>query len=128
MKNKLLKEISILIVIIIVTFFSACRKNYRCRTCQDSNKPPIADAGNDTTIKLPVNSILLDASRSSDDVSIMTYHWTRLTGPASFKISNENASQTLVTELTVGEYIIELEVKDNTLKSAKDLLVVDVVP
>lgn len=90
--------------------------------------PPVANAGNDTTIKLPVNSILLDASRSSDDVSIMTYRWTRLTGPASFKISNENASQTLVTELTEGEYIIELEVKDNTLKSNKDLLVVDVLP
>ena len=128
MKNKLLKEISVLIAAVIIIFFSACRKKYLCRTCQDSNKTPVANAGNDTIIKLPVNSILLDASRSSDDVSIMTYRWTRLTGPASFKISNANSSQTLVTELTVGEYIIELEVKDNTLKSAKDLLVVDVVP
>jgi hypothetical protein len=127
MKIKLLSGISILIAAIIIVFLSGCRKTYLCRTCQDSNKPPVANAGNDTTIKLPVNSILLDASRSSDDVSIMTYRWTRLTGPASFKISNENASQTLVTELTEGEYIIELEVKDNTLKSSKDLLVVDVV-
>jgi len=58
----------------------------------------------------------------------MTYRWTKLAGPTSFKISNENVSQTLVTDLTEGEYIIQLEVMDNTLKSAKDLLVVDVVP
>ena len=124
----LLKEVSILIAITIITCFSACRKTYRCRICPDNNKPPIANAGNDTTIKLPVNSILLDATRSSDDVSIMTYRWTKLAGPTSFKISNENVSQTLVTDLTEGEYIIQLEVMDNTLKSAKDLLVVDVVP
>ena len=128
MKNKLLKEISILIAAIIIVMFSACRKHYLCKTCPDSNKTPVANAGNDTTIKLPVNSILLDASRSFDDVSIMAYKWTRLTGPPSFKISNENASQTLVTELTEGEYIIQLEVTDNTLKSDKDLLVVDVEP
>jgi len=128
MKNKLSKEISILIAAFIIIFFSTCRKEYRCRICQDTNNPPVANAGNDTTIKLPVNSILLDASRSSDDVSIMSYRWTRLAGPVSFKISNENVSQTLVTELTEGEYIIQLEVMDNTLKSAKDLLVVDVVP
>jgi hypothetical protein len=127
MENKLLKETAILIAVIIIVF-PACKKNYRCRTCQDSNMPPIANAGNDTIIKLPVNSILLDASRSSDDVNVMTYRWTKLTGPTSFKIANENASQTLATELTEGEYIIELEVKDNTLKSSKDLLVVNVVP
>ncbi len=127
MTNRLLKETAISIAISIVCI-SACRKNYRCRTCPESNKAPVANAGNDTTLRLPVNSILLDASRSSDDVFIVSYRWTKLAGPTSFKISNENVAQTLATDLTEGEYIIELEVKDNTLKSSKDLLVINVIP
>lgn len=117
-----------MIAIIFILCTSACRKNYRCRICPESNKAPIANAGNDTTLKLPVNSLLLDASRSSDDVFIISYRWTKLAGPTSFNISNENVAQTLAADLTEGEYIIELEVKDNSLKSSKDLLVVNVVP
>jgi hypothetical protein len=128
MKNKVLKETHVVIGMTIILFFASCKKEYRCRTCPDPNKPPVANAGKDTAIRLPVNSIVLDGSASSDDVFIMSYHWTKLAGPSSFEISNANVSQTVVAGLTEGQYIIELEVKDNSLRSGKDLLVIDVLP
>ena len=106
---------------------TGCQKHYRCRVCPDS-KPPIANAGKDTTIILPVNSIPLDGSASVDpDGSITSYHWKRLSGNASFlHIENENVSQTIARNLTEGEYIIALEVKDNSLLYSSDVVVITV--
>jgi len=128
MANKLLKGTSILIMSTNFLFTSGCQKHYQCRVCPDSHKPPIANAGKDTTITLPVNSILLDGTASVDpDGSITSYHWKRLSGNASFlRIENENVSQTMATNLAEGEYIIALEVKDNSLLYASDIVVITV--
>ena len=128
MRGKFLKQTPILIVIMIIVFLAGCRKNYRCRLCPDSRKPPVANAGRDTTITLPVNSVMLDGSASSDaDGTIIEYHWIKLSGNSSFyHFANENAAQTVVTNLTEGEYIFALEVKDNNLLYASDAVVINV--
>lgn len=125
MAKFLLKNITIVIISALLT---GCQKHYRCRICPDNRRPPIADAGKDTTITLPVNKILLDGSASSDpDGSITSYYWKRLSGNASFlHIENPNVSQTMATDLNEGEYIFALEVKDNSLLYASDAVVVTV--
>lgn len=41
----------------------------------ENNKPPVADAGPEKELTLPVDRTTLDGSKSSDDQKIATYHW-----------------------------------------------------
>ena len=78
-----------------------------------TNQPPVANAGPDKTINLPVNNINLDGSGSSDpDNNISSYQWTKISGPLSFTIATPAAVQTTVTNLAEGIYKFELKVTD----------------
>jgi len=88
-----------------------------------TNHPPIANAGNDTTIALPNNSINLDGSRSTDpENNITSYAWTKISGPTSFNIINSNAAQTQLTNLVQGTYQFELKVTDARNLFSKDTM------
>lgn len=77
------------------------------------NRPPVACAGADQTITLPANTVTLDGSCSSDpDNNILTYLWTKITGPSSFNVTNANVVQTPVSDLIEGVYQFELKVTD----------------
>lgn len=43
----------------------------------EKNTPPVANAGGDQSITLPVNAIYLNGTKSSDDLGIVRYTWTR---------------------------------------------------
>src|SRR6188768_3923623 len=77
------------------------------------NHPPIANAGADQTITLPINTVNLDGSGSTDpENNISGYIWSKISGPSSFTISNMNAVQTQVANLVQGIYQFELKVTD----------------
>ncbi|HLO83126.1 MAG TPA: hypothetical protein VK166_19320, partial [Chitinophagaceae bacterium] len=62
---------------VFLMIYTSCKKELSCENCTEVNKPPIANAGHDTTIFLPVDSVILDGSRSSDqDDGIAEYKWT----------------------------------------------------
>lgn len=42
---------------------------------EENNKPPVADAGPEKELTLPVDRTTLDGSKSRDDQKIATYHW-----------------------------------------------------
>ncbi len=91
------------------------------------DQPPVADAGPDTTITLPVSTIYLNGRKSTDpDNNISTYSWTKISGPSSFQIANANAVETEVTNLVAGIYLFELKVTDETNLSAKDTVQINV--
>ena len=93
-----------------------------------TNRPPVADAGPDTTIMLPANTINLDGSRSTDpDNNIASYSWAKISGPTSFGITNANEAQTQVTNLVQGVYEFELTVTDAEGLFAKDTMQITVV-
>lgn len=78
-----------------------------------TNKPPVANAGNNITITLPVSSVRLDGSASSDpDGTIASYNWVKIGGPAA-TIAQPTTAATDVTGLTAGTYVFELTVKDD---------------
>ena len=78
-----------------------------------TNHPPVAKTGDDQTIILPINTVMLDGSGSSDpDNNITAYTWTKISGPSTFDIVNANAVQTQVTNLVEGVYQFELKVTD----------------
>ena len=92
-----------------------------------SNRPPVANAGADQTITLPTNTVSLNGSGSFDpDNNINSYSWTKISGPASFTITNGNGVQTQVINLTEGIYQFELKVTDAGGLIDKDTIMVTV--
>jgi hypothetical protein len=62
-------------------FLPACHQNL-CSpepacvpSSSENNKPPVADAGPEKELTLPVDRTTLDGSKSTDDQNISTYHW-----------------------------------------------------
>jgi hypothetical protein len=91
------------------------------------NRAPIANAGNNITITLPVNSITLNGSGSSDaDGTITTYTWSWISGPASYAFSNATAVSTTVNDLVQGVYTFRLTVRDDDGATATDDVTVTV--
>ena len=92
-----------------------------------NNHSPIADAGQDRTITLPNNTVILDGSLSFDpDNNITVYQWSKISGPLSFNIANPSEIQTQVTSLVEGTYQFELKVTDAGGLLAKDTIQVTV--
>lgn len=79
-----------------------------------TNQAPIAKAGSNQTITLPVHSVTLSSTGSSDpDGTISTYTWSKVSGPASGTIVNATSASTAINNLTQGTYVFQLTVKDN---------------
>src|SRR5437764_79445 len=103
----------VLLSVLIVSFIEmivllSCKKQPPCEGCNSSNKPPIAAAGPDITITLPLDSVLLDGSKSSDpDGKISEWQWTKFSGPDSLTIVKAAAATTVVKNLKVGTYQFE---------------------
>ena len=103
-----------------VTFYS-CRKEISCEGCVDGNKPPIAIAGADQIITLPIDSVFLNGNSSNDrDGTIIKCLWTKVSGPVSFNIVQPSDSTSKVKNLATGTYQFELKVTDNGGLAAKD--------
>ena len=78
------------------------------------NKQPIANAGSDQTIALPVNSVTLNGNSSYDpDGTISSYKWQQISGPSSSTFSSTTESTITVNNLIEGIYTYKLTVKDN---------------
>lgn len=131
MKSKInvisLSLLSIISVAILATIVYSCKKDLSCEYCAEFNKYPIANAGADQLLNLPKDTIMLVGSASSDpDGTILAWHWTKISGPASFKISKPSESQTIVRELVAGIYLFELKVTDNDNLSSTDTIQITV--
>ncbi len=93
------------------------------------NVAPIANAGTDTTIRLPLNEITLNGSASADpDGQINGYQWSKTNGPGQYTITSGNAAITKVTGLVAGNYIFVLRVWDNEWQPADDTISITVLP
>lgn len=91
-----------------------------------ANIPPVANAGSDQTITLPLDSVIVNGSSSDADGSVTSYQWTKISGPASFAIVNSSAAQTAVNNLIQGIYQFKLTVTDNQGATASDTVSVTV--
>lgn len=77
------------------------------------NAPPIANAGSDRTYSLPLSSFTLSGSGSDADGTIVSYLWSKYSGPIA-KFSSTTSKTITVSNLYAGTYIFKLAVKDNS--------------
>ncbi|MGB8194866.1 MAG: PKD domain-containing protein, partial [Chitinophagaceae bacterium] len=93
------------------------------------NVAPVANAGADQSIQLPVNSAALNGSGSSDaDGTVTGYAWSKIAGPSQYNISNSNTVSPSVTNLVSGTYSFRLVVTDNSGATDDDTVVITVTP
>ena len=111
-----------------ISLFISCQKDKTCDGCGNyyRNNPPFSNAGNDTTVYLPVGNLLLDGGKSYDpDGFISEYEWTKIFGPETYVLKNPNTAKCLVDSLVPGNYEFELKVTDDEGLSARDTLWVE---
>src|ERR1035437_986281 len=83
------------------------------------------NAGNDTTLILPINNTTLTGSIVNSGGTI-SYVWTKISGPTSYNIVNPASLVTDVSGLVQGVYKFELKVTDNYGATGKDTMQVTV--
>src|SRR5690606_25487245 len=69
-------------------------------TVKPAPLPPVANAGSAQTITLPINTVTLDASKSTaPSGTIKSYHWSKVSGPAQGTLVSADATVTKVNDL-----------------------------
>ena len=116
----------------VYTFTFTVEDNEGAKTSDDitvtvneaPNKAPVAKAGVDQTITLPLSSVVLRGSGLDSDGTISLYQWTLISGPSKPKINAPTAATTLVDSLKQGVYILRLTVTDNKgLTGSDDIMI-----
>jgi parallel beta-helix repeat protein len=91
------------------------------------NQLPVANAGANIIITLPVNTTTLNGSQSNDpDGNIASYQWTQVTGPNTATMANANQATSGVSGLVQGTYTFRLTIRDNDGATDADDVVVTV--
>jgi hypothetical protein len=92
------------------------------------NNGPIAEAGPNETVTMPVTGINLNGSASTDpDGTITLYSWAKRSGPDA-EIVTPNSAHTGVIDIEQGVYVFELTVTDDKGAIASDTVVITVNP
>jgi hypothetical protein len=91
---------------------------------------PIASAGDDPVITLPVTTVTLSGKASGmNGATIKTIAWKETEGPVTASIVSPSSVTTTVTGLTkVGNYLFTLTATDNNNKQATSAVTVVVAP
>lgn len=84
-----------------------------------TNKIPIANAGSDRIIRLPLSSVSLSGTGSDADGSIASYSWAQISGPR-VSITSSTTSKPVLSNLLSGECVFRLTVKDNSGATSYD--------
>jgi len=90
------------------------------------NKAPVAAAGADKSITLPTSSVSITGSGSDADGSIASYAWSKVSGPTQFTFSSTTIASPTVSNLSAGDYVFRLTVKDNAGATGYDDVTVSV--
>ncbi|HLA60129.1 MAG TPA: DUF4082 domain-containing protein [Puia sp.] len=84
--------------------------------------PPVANAGSNQTITLPVSTVTLNGNNSTG--TITSYAWTRISGPNTPVITAPTAVSTTVTGLIQGTYVFQLSLNGGASTSQTTVNVV----
>ncbi|HEX6426404.1 MAG TPA: hypothetical protein VF008_01910 [Niastella sp.] len=117
--NKIIFRLMLLTSVVIVIFM-ACKKD------DQQNEAPVAYAGINKFICLPIDSVELTGQGTDTDGSIASYEWTKTIGPAQYTLEDSTAAVAKAKGLVEGLYVFELKVTDDRGLSAIDGVIVTV--
>lgn len=89
--------------------------------------PPVANAGPNQSITLPLSSVTLNGSASTDVDSIVSYQWTVLSGPAGDTLTAPDSLVTSLTSLNAGTYQVQLQITDDSSRVGLDTVAITVI-
>ncbi|HEY3402385.1 MAG TPA: gliding motility-associated C-terminal domain-containing protein, partial [Ohtaekwangia sp.] len=95
---------------------------------QPVNIPPVANAGADKQITLPISTVALTGSGTDTDGTIASYAWQQISGPVPATFSAPAAASTNASDLAEGIYVFRLVVTDDKGVSSFDEVLVTVKP
>jgi hypothetical protein len=78
----------------------------------NANPAPVADAGPDQ-LNINVSSTTVSGSGSTDNGTIVSYFWEKVSGPTDHHIVSPTSVTTVIENLTAGTYVFRLTVTDN---------------
>lgn len=89
------------------------------------NRAPMVDAGDDMTITLPTNTVLLVGSASDDGLpgGVMSTTWSQVTGPQTVTFADAAAVSTEATFPVSGTYLLRLTADDGELSTNSEVVV-----
>jgi hypothetical protein len=91
-----------------------------------TNTAPIVNAGNDLFIYTMNTDTNLSGSYTDAENNAGEVKWKKISGPAAYRLANENSISTMVDQLEKGIYEFELSVTDSLGLSGKDTLSITV--
>jgi hypothetical protein len=89
-------------------------------TINAAPNPPLANAGPDVNLTLPVNTVSLSGTGTDAGGTIVSYSWTQLTGPAAAILTDTAAPEVSLSGLLDGTYTFRLTVVNNSGQTAFD--------
>lgn len=94
---------------------------------QDGNQLPLAHAGIDTTLTLPINSLYLVGSAFDGDGSLVSYLWEKVSGP-EINMANTDSTHLELFNLNEGVYVFRFTATDAGGAAATDEVTITVAP
>jgi hypothetical protein len=107
-----------------LSVLSGCKKDNTI----NHNYHPVVDAGASQTITLPVDSVRVTGSATDSGSRIVSYLWSKVSGPNVPVIGSEGSKSTIVHGLIQGSYIFQLMAVDSLGKTGVDTLIITVNP
>ena len=83
------------------------------------NKAPVVEAGQDQSITLPANEVIVKATAQDPDGKIASYRWTKISGGGT-RFYQANTPTLKATKLQQGTYVFRLTVKDDDGATSSD--------
>ena len=95
----------------------------------DPNVAPVANAGPDQNVQLPLNKIFADGRSSYDpEGTAIAYSWQYLSGPAGSQVLTAAKDTSSITFINAGTYVFRLTVTDAGGLSGLDNITINVLP
>ncbi|KAI5938426.1 Low-density lipoprotein receptor-related protein 11 [Manis javanica] len=94
----------------------------------EKDNPPLSKAGQDVVLHLPMDGVILDGRRSTDDHAIIQYEWTLLQGDPSVDMKVPQPGTLKLSHLQEGTYTFQLTVMDTAGQRSSDNVSVTVLP
>lgn len=85
-----------------------------------NNYPPSVYAGEDVSISLPLDSLVLHGVAEDQDGAVTSYMWKQIQGPAGPTIEGYNTPDAIIRKLRPGQYTFQITVEDDKGDMSQD--------